>query len=122
MPKKRTNVFLTLGKTINIDVPLLEDSNTLEGLVIGTTKNAVINNDSARAHTSIRAKDLRTLPTISRSAADFTRLDPAATRGSVEGRNNQFNNFTLDGSILNNPFGLVAATPGGQKALLGQSL
>jgi hypothetical protein len=62
------------------------------------------------------------LPTISRSAADFTRLDPAATRGSVEGRNNQFNNFTLDGSILNNPFGLVAATPGGQKALLGQSL
>ena len=99
MPKKRTNVFLTLGKTINIDVPLLEDSNTLEELVIDTTKNAVINNDSAGAQTSIRAKNLRTLPTISRSAADVTRLDPAATRASVEGRNNQFNNFTLDGSI-----------------------
>ena len=33
---------------------------------------------------------------------------------SFAGRNDQFNNFSLDGSIFNNPFGLDAATPGGQ--------
>ena len=26
----------------------------------------------------------------------------------------QFNNYSLDGAIFNNPFGLDAATPGGQ--------
>jgi hypothetical protein len=114
--KKITNVFLTLGKTTNINVVLSEDSNTLEEIVISSGKNTVFNNDRTGAQTSIRSKDLRTLPTISRSAADFTRLDPSASGGSFGGRNDQFNNFTLDGSIFNNPFGLDAATPGGQTA------
>jgi len=114
--KKITNVFLTLGKTTNINVILSEDSNTLEEIIISSGKNTVFNNDRTGAQTSIRSKDLRTLPTISRSAADFTRLDPSASGGSFGGRNDQFNNFTLDGSIFNNPFGLDAATPGGQTA------
>jgi hypothetical protein len=113
-PRKITNVFLTLGKTTNIDATLSEDRNTLKEIVISTIKNTFFNNDRTGAQTSIRSKDLRTLPTISRSAADFTRLDPAAAVGAFGGRNDQFNNFTLDGSIFNNPFGLDAATPGGQ--------
>ena len=59
-------------------------------------------------------KELTTLPTISRSASDFTRLEPTASNGSFGGRNDQYNNFSLDGAIFNNPFGLDAATPGGQ--------
>jgi len=58
---------------------------------------------------------IRNMPTITRSAADLTRLNPmAAEGGSFTGRNDQFNNYSLDGSIFNNPFGLDAATPGGQ--------
>ncbi|MBK5210572.1 MAG: TonB-dependent receptor, partial [Flavobacteriaceae bacterium] len=70
--------------------------------------------DRTGAETSVGARELTKLPTISRSASDFTRLDPSASGGSFGGRNDQFNNFTLDGSIFNNPFGLDAATPGGQ--------
>ncbi len=114
--KKVTNVFLTLGKTTNIDAVLSEDSNTLEEVVISSTRSTVFNNDRTGAQTSIGNKELKKLPTISRSASDFTRLDPAASGGSFAGRNDQFNNFTLDGSIFNNPFGLDAATPGGQTA------
>jgi len=112
--QKITNVFLTLGKTTNIDVVLSNDTNLLDEIVISSGKNTVFNNGRTGAQTSIRSKDLRTLPTISRSASDFTRLDPAASGGSFGGRNDQYNNFTLDGSIFNNPFGLDAATPGGQ--------
>ena len=54
------------------------------------------------------------MPTISRSTADLTRLTPSSDGLSFGGRNSQYNNFTLDGSIFNNPFGLDAATPGGQ--------
>jgi hypothetical protein len=55
------------------------------------------------------------MPTITRSTADLTRLNPmAAEGGSFAGRNDQFNNYSLDGAIFNNPFGLDASTPGGQ--------
>ena len=37
-----------------------------------------------------------------------------ASAGSFGGRNDQYNNFSLDGAIFNNPFGLDAAQPGGQ--------
>lgn len=120
--KKVTNVFLTLGETTNIDAVLSEDSNTLEEVVINSKRNTVFNNDRTGAQTSVGSRELKTLPTISRSAADFTRLDPAASGGSFGGRNDQFNNFTLDGSIFNNPFGLDAATPGGQTAAQPVSL
>ena len=114
--QKINNVFLTLGKTTNIDAVLSDDTNMLDEIVISSGKNTVFNNGRTGAQTSIRSKDLRTLPTISRSASDFTRLDPSASGGSFGGRNDQYNNFTLDGSIFNNPFGLDAATPGGQTA------
>lgn len=109
-----TNVFLTLGKTTNIDGKLSEEGATLDEVVISSTKSKVFNNDRTGAQTSVSATQLKTLPTISRSASDFTRLEPTASNGSFGGRNDQFNNFSLDGSIFNNPFGLDAATPGGQ--------
>ncbi|MDY0779442.1 carboxypeptidase regulatory-like domain-containing protein [Tenacibaculum sp. IB213877] len=108
------NVFLTLGKTTNINGTLAEDGEQLEEVVISASKSKVFNSDRTGAQTSVSAVQLKTLPTISRSASDFTRLEPTASNGSFGGRNDQFNNFSLDGSIFNNPFGLDAATPGGQ--------
>ena len=61
---------------------------------------------------------IRVLPTISRSADDYLRLTPSASSTynglSFAGRNGQYNNFSLDGAVFNNPFGLDAPTPGGQ--------
>lgn len=112
--KEVANVFLTLGKTTNINASLSEDGQTLDEIVISASKSKIFNSDRTGAQTSVSATQLKTLPTISRSAADFTRLEPTASNGSFGGRNDQFNNFSLDGSIFNNPFGLDAATPGGQ--------
>ena len=108
------DVFLTLGKTTNINATLVEEGQSLNEIVISSAKNKIFNNDRTGAQTSITATQLKVLPTISRSASDFTRLEPTASNGSFGGRNDQFNNFSLDGSIFNNPFGLDAATPGGQ--------
>ena len=108
------DVFLTLGKTTNIDATLVEEGQSLHEIVISSAKNKIFNNVRTGAQTSVTATQLKVLPTISRSASDFTRLEPTASNGSFGGRNDQFNNFSLDGSIFNNPFGLDAATPGGQ--------
>jgi len=109
-----TDVYLTLGSALEIDVQMDAESEQLDEVVITGGKSSTFNSNRTGAETSVGRKELTKLPTISRSTADFTRLDPAASGGSFGGRNDQFNNFTLDGSIFNNPFGLDAATPGGQ--------
>ncbi|SHN09245.1 carboxypeptidase regulatory-like domain-containing protein [Polaribacter sp. KT 15] len=108
------DVFLLLGKTTNIDGKLAEEGQSLDEIVISSSKNKTFNSDRTGAQTSVSAMQLKTLPTISRSTADFTRLEPSASGNSFGGRNDQFNNFSLDGAIFNNPFGLDAPTPGGQ--------
>ena len=110
-----SDVFLTLGKTENLSLALTPDSAQLDEVVLTVNNaNSVFGSDRTGAETSVGRKELTTLPTISRSASDFTRLEPTASNGSFGGRNDQFNNFSLDGAIFNNPFGLDAATPGGQ--------
>ncbi|KAA1244732.1 carboxypeptidase regulatory-like domain-containing protein [Aquimarina sp. RZ0] len=109
------DVYLQLGQTYNVDVQMEEDDNRLEEVVITIDKNSTFSSERTGAETSIGNRELKALPTITRSAADFYRLEPtASSNGSFGGRNDQFNNFSLDGSIFNNPFGLDAATPGGQ--------
>ncbi|WP_055442296.1 TonB-dependent receptor [Lacinutrix himadriensis] len=108
------DVYLTLGKTTNIDAVMATDTESLDEVVITTSTSGTFSSDRTGAETSVGRRELTSLPTISRSAADFTRLEPSASGNSFGGRNDQFNNFTLDGAVFNNPFGLDAATPGGQ--------
>ena len=110
-----SDVYLTLGKTETLSLSLTPDSEQLDAVVItANSSTRVFGSDRTGAETNVGQRDLRRLPTISRSASDFTRLEPTASAGSFAGRNDQYNNFSLDGAIFNNPFGLDAATPGGQ--------
>lgn len=107
-----TDVFLRLGETSEFNFVLQEDVQALGEVVV--TTNADINPGRTGAATSIENARLTTIPTISRSAGDIYKLSPSSDGNSFAGRNDQYNNFSLDGSIFNNPFGLDAATPGGQ--------
>ena len=109
-----TDIYLNLGSALDLDVIMIPESEQLEEVVITGGRSSTFNNSRTGSETSVGKRELTKLPTISRSASDFTRLDPSASGGSFGGRNDQFNNFTLDGSIFSNPFGLDAATPGGQ--------
>ncbi len=84
------------------------------GTVLVTAEQSEINPNRTGAETSINTELLESLPTISRGQKDFTRLTPESDGNSFGGRNNLYNNFSLDGSIFNNPFGLDYAVPGGQ--------
>ncbi|MBO0322471.1 TonB-dependent receptor [Muricauda sp. CAU 1633] len=110
----QNDVFLTLGKTFNFDVTLVPDNQQLDEVVVVSDQSGTFGSDRTGAETSVGRRELTRLPTISRSTNDFTRLEPTASNGSFGGRNDQFNNFSLDGAIFNNPFGLDAAQPGGQ--------
>jgi len=109
-----SDVYLTLGITENIDHVMQSGSEELEAVVLTGTTSGTFSSDRTGAETSVGRREITRLPTISRSASDFTRLEPSSTGNSFGGRNDQFNNFSLDGSIFNNPFGLDSPTPGGQ--------
>lgn len=111
--EKYEGINLQLGQKFVLNVKLKSDAATLQEVVIKS--DPVLNSTRTGASLNIDNTQLQTLPTISRSAADYTRLTPlAAEGGSFGGRNSQYNNYSLDGAIFNNPFGLDAATPGGQ--------
>ncbi len=108
------NIYLQLGQKLSLSFKLLEKGVQLEGVTITGKADAILNNERTGAETSITSEVITKLPTISRSTSDYYRLNPSADGSSFGGRNNKMNNFTLDGSIFNNPFGLDAATPGSQ--------
>ena len=109
------NVQLQLGKTYETRVVLKAGSGQqLDEVVVRGSRDNQINPDRTGAATNINSTSLRTLPTINRSQDDFTRLTPQASGLSFGGRNPLYNNFSLDGSIFNNSFGLDSPTPGGQ--------
>ena len=112
--QEQGDVYLTLGQTFNLDAKMITDSQALDEVVVTSDRGGTFGSDRTGAETSVGRRELTRLPTISRSAQDFTRLEPTASGNSFAGRNDQFNNFSLDGAIFNNPFGLDAATPGGQ--------
>jgi hypothetical protein len=93
---------------------MIPDSQELDNVVVTASASDVFSSERTGAKTTVGRRQLSTLPSISRSASDYTRLEPTASNGSFGGRNDQFNNYSLDGAIFNNPFGLDAATPGGQ--------
>lgn len=113
--KTLEGIYLKLGEKQRLDVTLKASSMELGEVEVVATGASVINSDRTGAATFITSNQIRNMPTITRSAADMTRLNPmAAEGGSFAGRNDQYNNYSLDGAIFNNPFGLDAATPGGQ--------
>ncbi|GJM36301.1 MAG: cell envelope biogenesis protein OmpA [Saprospiraceae bacterium] len=112
---KQEEVYLILGQKFTLNFKLGSEGIDLEGVVVTSERDPVLNGKRTGPATSINRELLDNLPTISRSASDYTRLNPMASEGgSFAGRNDQFNNYSLDGTIFNNPFGLDAATPGGQ--------
>lgn len=116
--EKIGNIILRLGESAVLNTELKIAAQGLkEVLVTGqagknTSKNGTASNFSIQ--------QLNTLPTVSRSITDFTRLTPQATvnsNGAISfaGANNRYNSFQIDGAMNNDVFGLTSnGTNGGQ--------
>jgi len=110
-----TDVYIQLGEPSVVDVTLAETSAQLSEVVVtgASRKGALISKDRKGTATNINRRLLSSLPTLNRSITDFTKLTPQAQGTSFAGQDNRAINFTLDGTIFNNSFGL-AALNGGQ--------
>ena len=109
-----TDLTLQLAETFSLNATLNEDSEMLsEAMVIGASSSKFSAQKMGSA-TNISSKDIISVPTVSRSISDVTRLSPYGGNGmSFAGADGRTANFTVDGANFNNNFGLSSSLPGG---------
>lgn len=111
--KSFDNVSLQLGQTYNLNVGLNEDAQQL-GEVVVSAKATKFTTEKTGASTNIDNQMLQSMPSVSRSITDYTRLSPYGGNGmSFAGADGRTANFTVDGADFNNNFGLSSNLPGG---------
>ncbi len=110
---------LSLGQNIGPDIILADKATVIQTVVVkaerGPTKTG--------AGTRIGESQLRTLPTISRSLTDVTKLTPQSSNNSFGGANFRYNNVTIDGTINNDAIGFSPSAGGitGSSGMPGSS-
>ena len=112
-PRNVEGVMLQLAETSNLDVDMSVDANTL-GEVVVTAAATKFRAEKTGAATNINSTQISSLPTVTRSLTDVTRLSPYGGNGmSFAGTDGRTANFTVDGANFNNNFGLSDNLPGG---------
>lgn len=113
MPKTVKDVTLELGETYNMNIVIKEDAKDLDELVVVGSASK-FSAEKTGASTNISNAEMQTMPTISRSITDITRLSPYGGNGmNFAGADGRTANFTVDGANFNNNFGLSSKLPGG---------
>jgi hypothetical protein len=102
----REGVNLNLGSQAKINFILSDGAVDLEELVVTASKNAEFGDEKTGASVNVTSEQIAGLPTINRSINDYTRLTPQSNGTSFAGTSSRFNNYTVDGNIYNNNFGL----------------
>jgi len=107
------NINLALSNDLALDAQLLSESVGLQEVVVsGNSKTSNMSTRNAGAITNVSQKDIASMPTISRSINDLTRLTPQANGTSIGGGNYRQNFITVDGAAFNNAFGIGTNLPG----------
>jgi hypothetical protein len=110
---EHNDISLVLADNYVLNVQMSEDAKNLtEVVVVANALNSNMNSDRAGALTSLNARDMALMPSISRSINDMTRLTPQSNGQSIGGGNYRQNFITVDGAAFNNAFGIGQNLPG----------
>jgi hypothetical protein len=98
-------INLSLGQNYTISARLT-DGLELDVVEVVGRQGDVMNADRTGAATSIGRDRIDAMPTINRSINDLTKLTPQSNGTSFAGADQRYNNYTIDGNLYNNNFGL----------------
>ena len=109
-----TDVTLQLAETFALNGELKEDAEMLGEAMVVAAPASKFSAQKMGSATNISSKEIASIPTVSRSITDVTRLSPYGGNGmSFAGADGRTANFTVDGANFNNNFGLSSSLPGG---------
>ena len=109
-----TDINLQLAESFALNAKLEDDAQMLSEAIIISDAASKFAAEKTGAATNISSREIVSLPTVSRSITDVTKLSPYGGNGmSFAGADGRTANFTVDGANFNNNFGLSSNLPGG---------
>lgn len=111
--KVENEVFAPLGNTANVDVALKAGGSELQGATVVASRNPILNSKATGASATIGREALNRTPTIGRTVNDITKYNAYSNGRSFGGQDSRLNNFTIDGAVFNNGFGLGSQAQAG---------
>jgi Carboxypeptidase regulatory-like domain len=115
-PTQVDEVNASLGNNTSLRIVLQDEQNILKEVVVVTkTKGGVISKSRTGASQQFSTREINAIPiTGSRNINAITKYNAnAGANGSFGGQDSRSNNFTIDGSVFNNGFGLGGDTQAG---------
>jgi hypothetical protein len=110
-----TDISAGLGSNLTVNVTVEEVSNALQEVVVTTKSKGNFNKGRTGASQQFTSREIAAVPVVgARSISSVTKYNAnAGANGTFGGQDSRLNNFTIDGSVFNNGFGLGSDSQAG---------
>jgi len=105
--QSQQNIYTSLGTATNLRFQLLPSAFLADEVTVTASRNDIFSSNRTGAGLTYDEKTISQVPIIgSRTIEQVTKYTPFGNGRSFGGQDPRLNNFTIDGSVFNNAFGL----------------